>query len=194
LDRWLFPSYWWQSHPFVTRYCRYYFYCPFIGFIKIIIQKRITLWPKKIITSPPLDETQTVVDLVKKSNRILVSIRSHKFPFDFFPDVINVEEGRVTIITRDFFFSSHVHSVDIKDISNIFINMTPFFAQLVIVSMTFTENEIRIRNLLKEEAVFVRRIIEGLRIFKDKQIDTSSYSNEELIIKLKELSKTEIVF
>jgi hypothetical protein len=72
--------------------------------------------------------------------------------------------------------------------------MTPFFAQLVIVSMTFTENEIRIRNLLKEEAVFVRRIIEGLRIFKDKQIDTSSYSNEELIIKLKELSKTEIVF
>ena len=72
--------------------------------------------------------------------------------------------------------------------------MTPFFAQLVIVSMTFTENEIRIRNLWKKEAVFVRRIIEGLRIFKDKQIDTSSYSNQELIIKLQELSKTEIVF
>jgi hypothetical protein len=160
---------------------------------KINPKKRITLWPRKIITSPP-DETQVVVDLVKKSNRILVSIRSHKFPFDFFPDVINIEEGRATIITRDLFFSSHVHSVDIKDISNVFINMTPFFAQLVIVSMTFTENEIRIRNLWKEEAVFVRRIIEGLRIFKDKQIDTSTYSNKELIIKLQELSKTEIVF
>lgn len=146
-----------------------------------------------IINNQKTEETETVADLVKKSNRIIVSICSHKFPIDLFPDTINVEEGRVTVIDRDFFFSSHVHSVDIKDISNIFINTTPFFAQLVIVSKTFTENEIRIRNLRKEEAVFVRRIIEGLRIFKEKQIDTSVYTKEELIIKLQELSKTEIV-
>ena len=39
----------------------------------------------------------------------------------------------------------------------------------------------------------MRRIIEGLRIFQGKQIDTSVYSVEELIAKLKELSTTEIV-
>lgn len=156
-------------------------------------KKRITLWPKKVPVLQAPEETQVVADLVKKSNRIIVSICSHKFPIDLFPDTINVEEGRVTVIDRDFFFSSHVHSVDIKDISNIFINTTPFFAQLVIVSVTFTENEIRIRNLRKEEAIFVRRIIEGLRIFEEKQIDTSVYTKEELIAKLEELSKTEIV-
>jgi len=156
-------------------------------------KKRITLWPKKVPVLQAPEETQVVADLVKKSNRIIISICSHKFPIDLFPDTINVEEGRVTVIDRDFFFSSHVHSVDIKDISNIFINTTPFFAQLVIVSVTFTENEIRIRNLRKEEAVFVRRIIEGLRIFEEKQIDTSVYTKEELIAKLEELSKTEIV-
>lgn len=156
-------------------------------------KKRITLWPKKVPVLQAPEETQVVADLVKKSNRIIVSICSHKFPIDLFPDTINVEEGRVTVIDRDFFFSSHVHSVDIKDISNIFINTTPFFAQLVIVSVTFTENEIRIRNLRKEEAVFVRIIIEGLRIFEEKQIDTSVYTKEELIAKLQELSKTEIV-
>lgn len=156
-------------------------------------KKRITLWPKKVPVLQAPEETQVIADLVKKSNRIIVSICSHKFPIDLFPDTINVEEGRVTVIDRDFFFSSHVHSVDIKDISNIFINTTPFFAQLVIVSVTFTENEIRIRNLRKEEAVFVRRIIEGLRIFEEKQIDTSVYTKEELITKLQELSKTEIV-
>jgi hypothetical protein len=155
--------------------------------------RRITLWPKKLYTPKSVDETQTVADLVKKSNRILISIRSHKFPIDLFPDTINIEEGRVTVIIRDFFFSSRVHSVDIKDISNIFINTVPFFAQLIIVSKTFTENEIKIRNLRKKEAVFARRIIEGLRIFKDKQIDTSSYSKQELVNKLQELSKTEIV-
>lgn len=134
-----------------------------------------------------------VAGLVRKSNRILASISSHKFPFDFFPDTINVEEGRVTVIIRYFFFSSQVHSVDIKDISNVLINMAPFFAELVIVSKTFAENEIRVRNLRKDEAVFVRRIIEGLRSFENKQIDTSNYGKEELIDKLKELSTTEIV-
>ncbi len=138
-----------------------------------------------------LDDS-TVADLVKKSNRILASISSHALPFDLFPDTINVEEGRITIINRHF-LSSEVHSVDISDISNIFINRTLLFSQLVIISRTFEENEIKIRNLLTREAIFVRRIIEGLRIFKSKKIDTSSYTKQELIAKLKELSTTEIV-
>lgn len=134
-----------------------------------------------------------VAKLVKKSNRLLVSISSHAFPFDFFPNTINVEEGRITIITRTFFMSSRVHSVDIKNLSNIFVNVAPFFAQLVIISKTFEENEIKINNLRKSEAIFVRRIIEGLRIFANKQIDTSHYTVEELVSKLQELSTTEIV-
>ncbi len=137
-------------------------------------------------------DSKTVENLVKKSNRILVSISSHAFPFDFFPDTVNVEEGRITIINRRF-LSSEIHSVDIKDISNIFINRTFFFSQLVIISNTFEENEIRIRNLRTKEAVFVRRMIEGLRIFENKQIDTSGYTKEELIAKLEELSTTRIV-
>ncbi|OGM24578.1 hypothetical protein A2962_01315 [Candidatus Woesebacteria bacterium RIFCSPLOWO2_01_FULL_39_61] len=133
-----------------------------------------------------------VAKLVKKSNRILVSISSHKLPFDLFPDTINIEEGRITIITRQL-LSSEVHSVDIKDISNIFINTSFFFSQLIIISKTFEENEIRIRNLRTKEAIFVRRIIEGLRIFENKQIDTSGYTKGKLVAKLKELSTTEIV-
>lgn len=137
-------------------------------------------------------DNSVVAGLVKKSNRILSTISTHK-PFNLFPDTINVEESRVTVITRNFFFTSQVHSVDLKDISNVFINTAPFFAELVIVSKTFAENEIRIRNLRKEDAVFARRIIEGLRIFESKQIDTSVYSTKELVAKLQELSTTEIV-
>lgn len=137
-------------------------------------------------------DNSTVANLVKKSNRILVSISSHAMPFDFFPDVINVEEGRLTIIKRHF-LASEVHSVDIKDISNVFIYRTFFFSQLVIISKTFESNEVRIRNLNTTEAVYVRRIIEGLRLFANKQIDTSNYTKEELLAKLEELSTTEIV-
>ncbi len=135
---------------------------------------------------------RAIANLVKKSNRILVSISSHAFPFDLFPDTVNVEEGRITIINRHL-LSSEIHSVDIKDIANVFINRNIFFAQLVIISKTFEDNEVRIRNLYPKEAVFTRRIIEGLRIFMNKQIETAGYTKEELIGKLEELSTTKIV-
>lgn len=137
-------------------------------------------------------ENEEVAKLVTKSNRILVSISSHAFPIDLFPNSITVEEGRITIIKRHL-LSSEVHSIDLKDISNVFINSTIFFSQLVIISKTFEENEIKLRNLRTREAVFVRRIIEGLRVFANKEIDTSTYSVEQLVSKLEELSTTEIL-
>jgi hypothetical protein len=106
---------------------------------------------------------------------------------------INIEESRITFITRDFFLSSQIHSIDIKDITNIFINTSPLFAQLVIISKTFKENEIRVSYLRKKEAIFARRIIEGLRTFESKQVDTSRYTKDELITKLEELSTRDIV-
>lgn len=147
----------------------------------------------KLVETNKKEDGDLVDELVKKSNRILVSISTHRFPFDFFPNTINVEEERVTVIIRTFFLSSQVHSVDIKDISKVFINMAPFFAELVIFSKTFQANEVRMRYLRKNEAVFARRIIEGLRSFKEKKIDTSHFSKEELISKLEKLSTTEIV-
>lgn len=134
-----------------------------------------------------------VAELLRKSNRILVSISTHKFPFDLFPDTITVEEGRVNVIIRNFFFSSQVYSVDLKNIANVIINTAPFFAQLVIVSKTFTENEIQVNNLWINDAIYVRRLIEGLRVLDSNQIDTSIYSKRDLIGKLEELSSTEIV-
>jgi len=124
-----------------------------------------------MINEPTLEATASVkqdkvvvAGLIRKSNRILASISTHKFPFDFFPDTINVEEGRVTVIVRNFFWSSRVYSVDIKNIANVLLNTAPFFAQLVIVSKTFTENEIRVNSLWIKEAIYMRRLIEGLRI------------------------------
>ena len=146
----------------------------------------------QVINKQKRRNSRSVAKLVKKSNRILVSISSHGLPIDLFPDTINVEEGRITIINRHF-LASEVHSVDIKDISNIFINTSIIFSQLVIISKTFEENEIKIRNLRISEAVYVRRIIEGLRTFESKKINTSNYSTEDLVAKLEELSKTEIV-
>lgn len=136
-------------------------------------------------------DRQKLKDMVASSNRILLSISS-VFPLDIFPNIINVEATRITIITRQL-FTSQVRSVDVKNISNVFIDLGFLFATLTIVSDTFIENEIKINNLWRKEAILARRIIEGLRMFVKEDIDTTNYTVEELISKLKELSTTKIV-
>jgi hypothetical protein len=187
------------------------------------LKREVNIWPEKLYTQQEVDnlfkkrgknsssqkttiteesqiankqkrkDNKCVECLVRKSNRILASITTLGFPFKFFPDTINIEEGRITIIIRNFFFSSQVHSVDIKDISNVFINMAPFFAELVIVSNTYERNIVKKNYFRKSEAIYARRLIEGLRILKNNNIDTSTYTKRELIKKLEELSTTEIV-
>jgi hypothetical protein len=131
--------------------------------------------------------------LVKKPSRLLATIYSHRFPIDLFPDKLHVEEGKVTIVKCKFFFTSEVYSVDIKNISNILINTAPLFAELVIVSNTFTKNEIRIKHLWIQQAIEIRKIIEGLRVLDKEGVDTSIFSKKDLISKLLEMNKSELV-
>ncbi len=138
-------------------------------------------------------ESEVLPGLVRQARRTLVEARSHFFPVDLFPDTIKVDEEKVTVITRTFLLSSEVHGVDLKDVTNVFINTSPFFAQLVIVSKTFEENIIQISSLWLKDAIYVRRIIEGMRVMLNKQVDTSVYSKIELLAKLEELTVTDEV-
>lgn len=135
-------------------------------------------------------DKQRLENMVTNSNRILISTSS-VFPFDLFPTTINAEATRVTIIHRQL-FSSQVHSVDIKDISNVFIETGILFATITLISSTFVENDIKIGRIWKKQAILVRRIIEGLRMFSKENIDTTNYTVDELNDKLKELSTTKI--
>lgn len=133
------------------------------------------------------DETREIVNqLIKKSNRRIISISSFSLFPSFFQNTIEVEESRIIFIFKQpFTFQSH--SVDIADISNVFIESAFLFAKMQVVSRTYIQNDITIGNLNKIEANKTRRIIEGLRTFARAKIDTSVYEIDELIQKLEEL-------
>jgi hypothetical protein len=125
-------------------------------------------------------------ELIRKSNRSIIRISS-VFPWDFFPNTIDVEESRVTFMFRQL-FSSQSHSVDIKDISNVFIESGFFFATLQVVSRTYVQNDIKIEYLKKKDASRTKDIIEGLRTFVHNDINTSNYEIGDLVKKLNELN------
>jgi hypothetical protein len=129
-------------------------------------------------------DREMVNDLVRKSNRCIISISS-SFPWNFFPDTIDIEESRVTFKFSQF-LSSQSHSVEIKDISNVFIESSMFFSTLQVVSRTYVQNDIKIGHLNKKKAVLVQKIIEGLRTFSEHNINTSNYEIDELISKIRE--------
>lgn len=129
-------------------------------------------------------------NMVTDSNQTITTASS-VFPWTFFPTTITVEKTRITIIHRQL-FSSQVHSVDIKDISNVLIESGVLFATIILISRTFVQNDIKINGVWKKDALFIRRIIEGLRMMGQENMDTTSYTVEELIHKLKELSTTRL--
>ena len=137
------------------------------------------------------EDRQTLSDLIKKSNRCIISISS-LFPWTLFRNTIEVEESRVTFVFRQL-WASQSHSVNIKDISNVFIQSSPFFATLQIVSRTFVENDITIGHLETKKAHRVQMIIEGLRTFAEHNIDTSNYEVSELIAKIEEFHKNNTI-
>ena len=116
---------------------------------------------------------------------------SSVFPWDFFPNTINVEESRVTYIFRQF-LASQSYIVNIQDISNVFIEFSFFFATLQIVSKTYIQNDIKIGNFNKKKAIKARMIIEGLRTLAGHNLNTSSYGVDELISKIGEMHAGQI--
>lgn len=151
----------------------------------ITAQTRGVEQQKKDYATKQASDRSKVDGLVRQSNRRIFSISS-TFPWSIFPNTIDIEESRVTFNFRQF-LSYQSHSVDIKDITNVFIESGFFFATLQVVSRTFTQNDIKIEHLKKKQAVKARRIIEGMRTFVYNNIDTANYEIAELISKLEEL-------
>ena len=118
------------------------------------------------------------------ANRYSYSI-STQFPWNIIPNTIDIEEDRVTFTFRQF-LGSQSHSVDIKDISNVFIESSLYSATLQVVSHTYIQNDIKIGHLNRKKAEKARRIIEGLRTFIKHNINTSNYGVLELIAKIEE--------
>jgi hypothetical protein len=171
----------------------------------VIYQREI----KKIITNPVKETTREVAkenvpitnnnignkasreldSLAKGSSRIILDIKS-VFPFNFFPDEIIVDDSKVNIHIRYFFYSKEVRSVEFKDIFNIILQQGLFFAKLEIVDRLFTVQPLIITYLWKKDAIKARRIIQGMIIAKKQNIETQSLPIADLVRKLEKIGQS----
>ncbi len=112
------------------------------------------------------------------------------FPLTLFPDTVTVDRSKITITHRDFFKVGEVVSLQIEDILNVIANVGPFFGSLKISTRFFDpEKPVTVDHLWRDDALRIKRIVQGYLVARQKEIDCNALSTKELAKTLDELGK-----
>lgn len=133
------------------------------------------------------EEIAVLKEKVRKSHQLLASVRT-VFPITLFPDSFVMDRSKITIIKRNFFWSANIVSIQIEDILNVSNSVGPFFGSLTIASRVMsTVDHFQINYLWRNDAIFLKHIIQGYVIAKNSQINTDALSRRELVRTLREI-------
>jgi hypothetical protein len=136
-----------------------------------------------------LDNVKQLKQAVQRSNQVLAAART-VFPVTLFPDSIIVDRTKVTIIKRDFFFTSNAISFQIEDILNVSCAVGPLFGSLTIASRVMsTIDHFNINYLWRHDALILKNLVQGQIIAKNNKLETEHLSIKETIDALCELGE-----
>lgn len=134
-----------------------------------------------------VDSSGDLHNVIKQSHETLASANT-VFPMTLFPDTVFVDRTKVTIIRRDFFWSSDTMSIRIEDVLNVSATVGPVFGSLTIASRVMsTIDHFQIRHFWRNDAIYMKRIIQGYVIAQHNKIDTAHLSKQDLIETLLEI-------
>lgn len=125
-------------------------------------------------------------NLVKASKRLLYKCET-VFPFTLFPDMILIDQNKIDIIYRNFFFSKSVFTLMIDDVRTVKVSAGPFFASMNFEVVGYEQNPAPVRFLPKASAFKMRRIIMGLTAAKREGIDLDNMSKQQVKQKIQEI-------
>jgi hypothetical protein len=155
--------------------------------VKSNLSQRILTKDIQDIKQRELENANRLKKVVKKSHQVLASART-VFPMTLFPDSIIVDRTKISIIKRDFFWTSNVISFQIEDLLNVSCAVGPVFGSLSIASRVMsTVDHFNINYLWRGDALFIKSLIQGHIIAKNNKLETDHLSRQETIDTLLEL-------
>lgn len=137
----------------------------------------------QVVTEPV---PKTLEELAQRSPRVLCEVKN-VFPFVLFQDEVVVDESKVTFIIGRFIESKEVRSVMIKDVSNIQVETSYFFARIQLTDRNFVNDPLVVKYVKKNDAYALRRIIVGLMIAHENGVELSDYDDKDLIENLEKI-------
>jgi hypothetical protein len=123
---------------------------------------------------------------VAHSSEVLASAKT-VLPF-LFPHEIVLDRTKITIIKRNFFWSSDVVSIRIEDVLNVSASVGPLFGSITVASRVMSSiDHYEIDRFWSSDAARLKQIIIGYLIARKNGLRTDHLSCKELVETLYEL-------
>lgn len=131
---------------------------------------------------PAKTEPETELEKeVKAADEVIMSVKT-VFPLTLFTDTVTVDRTKITLTKRQFFQMQEVTSIRLEDILNVTATTGPFFGNLSVTNRVQGNmgETLEIDKLWRDDALRLKRILQGYVIAVQKEIDCSALSTREL--------------
>jgi hypothetical protein len=110
--------------------------------------------------------------------------------FSIFPDTLTIDRAKLTVTKRKFWMSAEVMSIRIEDVLNVTAALGPVFGSVSFTSRIFNnEKPYVINRFWREDAMHMKRILQGYIIAMQRGIDCSALTTPELAHMLDQLGE-----
>lgn len=135
-----------------------------------------------------VDEIEELKKVVAQSREVLANAKT-VFPF-LFPHEIILDRTKITIIKRNFFWSSDVISIRIEDILNVAASVGPLFGSVTVASRVMSSiDHFEISRFWRTDAIETKQIIQGYLIARHNGLRTDHLSHDDLVETLREIGR-----
>lgn len=138
---------------------------------------------------PIVDEDMIELKKVVAHSREVLDNAKTVLPF-LFPHEIILDRTKISIIRRNFFWSSDVVSVRIEDTLNVSASVGPLFGSITVTSRVMSSvDHFTIEHFWRADAIKLKQIIQGYLIARQNGIRTDHLECDELVGTLHELGR-----
>jgi hypothetical protein len=124
-------------------------------------------------------DAQKLRAVVRESHTILAKAKA-VFPFQLFPDKVNIDRHKLTIVHRQFFGIEQTVSVPLENIKNVEADFGPFFGSVTITSDLFINNTQTVHFMWRDDAKMIQKLVQGAVVAQRESIDLNKIEIKQL--------------
>lgn len=151
----------------------------------MVIDQALAPAKSNIISNKP----KNIVEFSQVESQMLYTVKSI-FPFNPFPTTVSVRPTSISIVHSLFGLSENVMTISISDIFTVEVDSGFLFATIKFQQKQAHLQEIDVTYVWKAHAFKLRRIVQGLMIVENKNLEIPEMKPEQLIQYLEEIGGT----
>lgn len=141
----------------------------------------------RILTNSRTSATPTSIEEMKqKSKKVLLNIKT-VFPFKLFPTRVIVDVHRIIVIEQTFLFADTIRSIPIQNVQYVRCDRSLLFGTLCLRTYGFSDREVVISHLWNRDALYAHRLIEGLLICYEDNLDPMTFGDRDMSANLQNI-------